>query len=340
MKSFAPRFAFRITGLLAVAVSGLAFSTALHAQSSELRIAKQPGLLYLPTIVMEENKLVEKHAAAMGLKDFKVSWLSFTNGGASTDALLSGNVDMIVSGSTNMLLLWSKTQGAVKGVAGVGSASMKLLTRNPKIKTLADFTDQDKIAVPTVKMSMQATVLQIAAEKQLGAGVLDKVNAMTVSMGHPDALIAMTNKNEQITSHFSLPPYQEAELKLPGVHEVLNSNDVMGGPASNAVVYGTVKFHDANPKAIAAFLAALDDAIAFIDKDKLAAAEVYKKATKDKTPAAELAKLMTPPGIIYSTAPMQTLKIADFMARAGYIKTRPNDWKDFFFSELYKVNGN
>jgi NitT/TauT family transport system substrate-binding protein len=129
-------------------------------------------------------------------------------------------------------------------------------------------------------------------------------------------------------------------LKLPGVHEVLNSNDVMGGPASNAVVYGTVKFHDANPKAIAAFLAALDDAIAFIDKDKLAAAEVYKKATKDKTPAAELAKLMTPPGIIYSTAPMQTLKIADFMARAGYIKTRPNDWKDFFFSELYKVNGN
>jgi len=320
--------------------TALLFSASVHAQSNELRIAKQPGLLYLPIIILEQNKLIEKHASAMGMKDFKVSWLSFTGGGSSTDALLSGNVDMVVSGATNMLLLWSKTNGAVKGVSGVGAASMALVTRNPNIKNLADFSEQDKIAVPTVKVSMQATVLQMAAEKQLGPGGRDKVNAMTVAMGHPDAMIALQNKSEQITSHFSLPPYQQAELKMPGVHEVLNSNDVMGGPVSNAVVFGMSKYHDANPKAIAAFLAALDESIALIAKDKQGAVEIYKAATKDRTPAAELAQMINPPAIVYSTAPMQTMKIADFMARAGYIKSRPADWKDFFFPELHAMSGN
>jgi NitT/TauT family transport system substrate-binding protein len=323
----------------AVLFFAFAVSASLHAETNELRIAKQPGLLYLPTIVMEENKLIEKHAAAMGLKDFKMSWLAFTSGGASTDALLSGNVDMVVSGVTNLLLLWGKTNGAVKGISGVGSASMMLVTRNPNIKTLSDFTGQDKIAVPTVKVSMQATVLQIAAEKQFGPAGLDRVNAMTVAMGHPDAMIALQNSNEQITSHFSLPPYQAAELKMPGVREVLNSNDVMGGPVSNAVVFGLVKFHDANPKVIAAFLAALDEAIALIARDKQAAVEIYQRATKDKTPAAELVQMLAPPAIVYSTTPMQTMKIADFMARSGYVKPRPNDWKDFFFSELHRLPG-
>jgi ABC-type nitrate/sulfonate/bicarbonate transport system substrate-binding protein len=107
------------------------------------RFAKQPGLLYLPTVIMEENKLVEKHAAQMGMKDFKVSWLAFT-GGASTDAMPSGNADMVVSGATNLLLLWSKTNGAIMGIAGVDLASMVLVTRNPRVKSLADFTEQDK----------------------------------------------------------------------------------------------------------------------------------------------------------------------------------------------------
>jgi hypothetical protein len=46
-------------------------------------------------------------------------------------------------------------------------------------------------------------------------------------------------------------------LKAPGVHLVLDRSDVFGGPASNAVVFGTRKFYDANPKTIAAFMAAL-----------------------------------------------------------------------------------
>jgi NitT/TauT family transport system substrate-binding protein len=315
-------------------------AVAARAETSELRIAKQPGLVYLPTIIMEEEKLIEKHAAAAGMKDFKVSWIKFTSGGASTDALLSGNVDMVVSGPANLLVLWAKTRGQVKGISGVGAAAMQLVTRDPRIKSLADFTEKDRIAVPTVKVSTQAIVLQIAAEKQFGKEGIDRFNALTVAMGHPDALIALKNRSEQITSHFSLPPYQFEELKIPGVHEVLNSSQVMGGPLSNAVMFGTAKFHDANPKVVAAYLAALNEAIGLIDRDKMAAVQIYKRAMKDKTADEDLVAMIQPPLTVYSATPMAMMKVANFLTDQGMIKERAKDWKDFFFVEMHGLPGN
>src|SRR5437660_869998 len=115
----------------------LILSNAARADTSELRIAKQ-------------LQLVEKHARAAGLTDFKTTWTRLTNGGASNDALLSGNVDMVISGGPNMLILWAKTNGRVKGVVATGALPMLLVTNNPNVKTIADFTDQDRIAVPTI----------------------------------------------------------------------------------------------------------------------------------------------------------------------------------------------
>jgi NitT/TauT family transport system substrate-binding protein len=327
---------------LAILLSALAVTGTLHAQqSNEIRLTKQPGFSYLPAVIMEENKLIEKHARAMGLNGLKVSWLNFTNGGAATDALLAGNIDIVTSGGTNLLLLWSKTHGTVKGIAGLGATPSTLVTRNPKIKTLADYTPQDKIAVPTVKVSTQAILLQMAAEKQFGQAGLERVNAMTISMGHADAMITLQSKNEQITSHFSQPPYVAMELKLPGAHQVANMTtaEIGGGPISNGVAFGTVKFHDNNPKLIAAFLAALNESIELIKNDKQAAAEIYLQSTKEKMSVPELVEMLNDPDVIFSSAPLGTMKIADFMARAGYIKPRPKDWKDYFFPEIHKLPG-
>jgi hypothetical protein len=68
------------------------------AEVAEIRITKQPGIIYLPLVVMEPNKLVEKHAKAAGLGELKVSWVTLTSGGAATDALLSGSSDLVTSG--------------------------------------------------------------------------------------------------------------------------------------------------------------------------------------------------------------------------------------------------
>jgi NitT/TauT family transport system substrate-binding protein len=100
-------------GLVPGLVLWLATATA-NAEVSELKITKQPGLLFAPMLLMEHGKLVEKHAAQAGVPGLKASWLTIMSGGANNDALLSGSVHITTSGVTNMLLLWSKTNGDVK----------------------------------------------------------------------------------------------------------------------------------------------------------------------------------------------------------------------------------
>src|SRR6478735_8134345 len=204
--------------LLRAGLSAAAFgaplirSSAARAEAGELRIAKQPGLSYLPAVIAEKLGLVEKHAKAAGLSDFKTTWTRLTNGGVSNDALLSGNVDMVISGGPNMLILWAKTSGRVKGVVATGALPMLLVTNNPNVKTIADFTDQDRIAVPTIRVGTQPAVLGIAVEKQFGLGAVERYNSLTVSLGHPDAMIALQAKGSGgVTAHFSQPPYQNQE---------------------------------------------------------------------------------------------------------------------------------
>src|SRR4051794_20030796 len=246
-------------------------SNAAAADTNELRIAKQPGLSYLPAVIAEKLQLVEKHARAAGLTNFKTTWTRLTNGGASNDALLSGNVDMVISGGPNMLILWAKTNGEVKGIVTTGALPMLLVTNNPAVKSVKDFTAQDRIAVPTIRVGTQPVALGLAVEKELGISALEKYNTMQVAMGHPDALIALQNKTGGVTAHFSQPPYQQLELKIPGVHAVLNSVDVVGGGLTNGMVYGTTKFRDANPKIVRAFVEGIKEAVEFVAKDKRAA---------------------------------------------------------------------
>ena len=329
--------------LVARAVGALLLSLGIAqpaaAEVKEVRITHQPGMIYLPVILMEQNKLIEKHAAAAGLGDVKVNWITFTSGGASVEALVSGNVDFVTSGATNLLLVWDRTKGEVKGLAGSAGAPMFLVTRNPDVKTLADFSQKDRIAVPTVKISTQAVLLQIAAERQLGQAGRNKLDPITVQLGHPDAVGAVLSPNNEVNSHFSLPPYQQMELKDPRVHTVLNSFDVVGGPLTNAVVFGRRAFVDANPKTSEAILAALEEADKLIKDDPKKAAEQYLAATKEKLTVDELVEMMKQPGVVFETTPHGTMLQAEHLAKAGVLKTRPKDWKEFFFPAVHGKQG-
>jgi len=196
----------------------LAIAAPATAEVSELRITKQPSIIYLPLVVMEQNKLLEKHAKAAGLGDLKVSWITFNSGGASTDALLSGSVDLVTSGVSNLLLLWERTKGEVNGVTSVGGLPMLLVTRDPAVKTLKDFTERDKIAVPTIKVSSQAMVLKMAMEKMYGEAARDKLDAMTVQLGHPDAMIAVVGGSSEVNSHFSVPASSTTRIQKQSPH--------------------------------------------------------------------------------------------------------------------------
>jgi NitT/TauT family transport system substrate-binding protein len=214
-----------------------------------------------------------------------------------------------------------------------------LNTRNPAVRTIKDFTDKDKIALPAVKVSIQAVTLQMAAEKAFGEGQQNKLDPLTVSMSHPDAQVALLSGGSEITAHFGSPPFQYQQLKDPAVHTVLNSYDVLGGPATFNVVFTTSKFRNENPKLYDAFVKALDEATAMINKDKHAAAESYLRMSKDKASLKKIEDMLNDPAIVITTTPQNVMKYVDFMFKIGSIKTKAASWKDLFFSNVYNLPG-
>ncbi|WP_243375257.1 ABC transporter substrate-binding protein [Geotalea sp. SG265] len=309
------------------------------AEVKEVRLAKQYGLGYLPLIVMEEQRLIEKHAKAAGLGDIKVTWATLGGGGAVNDALLSGSVDYISSGVAPLVVLWGKSNGAVKGVSALISTPNLLNTNNPAVKSIRDFTDRDRIALPTAKVSIQAIILQMAAAKEFGQGNYAKLDKLTVTMKHPDGMAALLSGKSEITGHLTSPPFMFQELDNKRVRTVLNSYDVLGGPHTFNVITTTKRFHDNNPKTYAAVFAALEEAIAYINKNKRAAAELYKKASKSKESLDDLIREINQPTVAYTTTPSNVGKFADFMYRTGTIKVKAKSWKDLFFSNVHGTKG-
>jgi NitT/TauT family transport system substrate-binding protein len=311
------------------------------AEVGEVRVAQQFGISYLPLTVMEHEKLLEKAAAKAGVPDLKVTWLHFGAGNAMNEALLSGNLDFPSGGVGPLLTIWSKTKGRqdVQGVAALNSMPIYLVSTNPAVKTLKDFTDKDKIALPAVKVSIQAVTLQMAAEQVFGPGQQNKLDPLTVSMKHPDALAALLSGNSEVTAHFGSAPFQYQELEDKRAHRVLNSYDVLGGPSTFNTVWTTKKFHDANPKIYGAFLAALDEAMAFIKRDPKAAVAIYKTEEKSNLSDEFLLKILKDPENVFTTAPQNVMKYAAFMHKTGTIENLPSAWTELFFPEIHAKSG-
>jgi NitT/TauT family transport system substrate-binding protein len=332
----------RLFAVLAAFVALVAPAQDAAAQEKkEITISRQPGINYMPVHVIERQKLMEKHAARLGLADLKINWVMLGGGGAQTDAMLAGSVDIVNTGVSNLLLLWDRTKGGVKGVVATSAQPLTLISRNPNIKSLKDFKEGDKIAVPTIKVSTQSMLMQIAASKMFGPEQWGKFDPFTVQMSHPDAAIAMTNPNHEVANHFAAPPFQFFELKnVPGAHAITSSVEIMGGPMTQANFFTTTKFADANPKVIEALKAAAIEAEDFIRKSPLQAAELYKAGTGDKTSAEDLVAILKEPGMMeYGAAPQKTFAQAEHMFKTGTLKTMPKSWKDYYLPVSHDLKG-
>jgi NitT/TauT family transport system substrate-binding protein len=326
------------------AAAGIAlFSTSQgRAEVGEIRAAQQYGLSSLPLMIMEDGKLVEKHAKALGLGELKVSWIKLGNPGAITEGLVSGGLDFGSGGIPSLLTLWSRTQGTameVKGAGAIVNMPMELLTTNPKVNSIKDFTDQDRIAVTTVRVSNQALLLQMAAAKEFGLSNYGKLDPLTVSLPHPEATSTLLSGSGVISAHFSALPFQHQQKRDERVRKILSSYDVLGGPATNTAIYSIKRFRDANPKAYQAFVAGLQEAIEQINKDKRAAAETYRRMTGTKEGVDDIYAMIAAPDVEMTFTPHQTMKMANFMAEIGRLKTAPKDWKDLFFDNVHNLPG-
>jgi NitT/TauT family transport system substrate-binding protein len=287
-------------------------------------------------MVMQELKLVEKHAKAAGL-DVTTEWSTFRSSDVMNDALISGSVDFVSLGVPGIITIYSKTKGTaseVKGVLGLNVLPLMLLVRDPAIKGLKDFKDTHRIALPAVKVSNQAIILQMAAAKEFGDAKYNALDHLTVSMSHPDATAAMLGGQSEITANFSSAPFQYRQMKNPNVKLVLNSKDLfLDDPMSFNIVAATSKFRTDNPKLYAAFVAGMREATDIINADKRKGAEIYLKSTGEKTSVDDILEVLADKDIIYNNKVGGIRTFVNFMAKTGTLKNPPAEWKDMFFPE-------
>ena len=248
-----------------------------------------------------------------------------------------------VTGVPGLATLWAKTAGTpneVRALSAVQSMPFMLVTNREAIKTIRDFNEHDKIALPAVKVSSQAICLQMAAAKEWGQDQYAKLDAFTITRPHPDAATSVMSKATEVNSHYSVAPYYYYELATPGVHNVLKSYDTLGGPATNGVMIMAKKFRDANPKVTSAVYAALSEAEEFINKNPGEAAQIYIKTTNEKRSSqAEMVKYISDPDNVWTTTPQQSMEFANFMHKVGSIKRLPASWKDMYMPELHELKG-
>lgn len=327
--------------LAAAAVAAISLPAAVRAEVGTVRLAEQFGLAYLPLMVLREFELIEKHVEKAGLPRPKVEWLRFSGGAAMNEALLSNNLEVASGGVGPLLTIWDRTHGnfKVKGIAAMNSMPMHLNTNNPNVKSAADFTDKDRIALPAVRVSIQAVTLQMVAEKLFGAGKHAELDKLTVSMPHPDATAALLSGRTEITAHLSSPPFQYQQAKQDGIRRVLSSYDVLGGKTTFVSLYARSSFREQNPKTYKALVDALNEAMVWINADAEKTTDLFIKQSKSKLDRAFILSMIKDPEIEFTTTPSKTMGYASFMHRIGSIKNKPESWKDYYFPEIHGASG-
>jgi NitT/TauT family transport system substrate-binding protein len=325
----------RTTLATALGLTVLAGLPAAASAEGTIRIAEQFGIGYLPLQVMRDQALIEKHGAEAGL-DITVEWARFSGGQAMNEALLSNSVDVGSGGVGPLLLIWDRTNGDVKGIAAINDMPLFLNSNDPDLRTLADFTEDHKIAVPAAGVSIQSRVLQMAAKEQLGAW--NALENNQVSLPHPDGTAQMISQVPGISAHLSSPPFQYQQLQHEHIHNVLSSYDVLGRHTFNSV-WARTGFREDNPQTYGAFLAALEEAMDYIEADPAGAADTYIRVTGSGLERDFILSMIEDPDIGFTTTPNNTMKFAAFMHEIGVLNNLPESWQDYYFEDIHDQPG-
>jgi NitT/TauT family transport system substrate-binding protein len=323
-----------------VALTLTAAATPAVAQQ-DIKIGLGFGISFLPVYLMDEMKLVEKQAKAVGL-DVKTSYARFSGTGPMQDAILSGSIDMGPLGIAGLLLAWEKAKGTGQqafAISGVTTLPLVLVTNQPNIKKLADFKPTDRIAMPSL-VSPQMFLLQMQSEKEFGKGQHDKLKQQVVSLPHPESVNALVSGSTEVTAYFSPPPFTQLALKSPKVSTVLVSNDI-AGKQSFLIMEATKKWIEANPKLPDVIAKAIDEAASIIKNDPKAAAELYLKREPSKLFDVDaMIEILKQYKDDYGSEVQGVQATAAFMAGLGQLKNPPKSWKDVVTPSILNTPSN
>ena len=324
--------------------AGLIAAPALARAQSPLvvRFVQQRGLLYIPVDVMVSGGILQQEASKLGLGKVEATATALSGPGPVLDAILSGAADYGTAALPSLLTVWEKTRGSaneVKAVGAVSNGAMTLYTINPNVKTLADFGEQDRIAVPTVRLSFNAMMLQMAAEQLWGDP--HRLDHLTVALGHPDAVTALSAGygRATVTAHIAVQPFTDRGLKLPGAHVITDSRKVFGGPLTQITLLASKQTKEKNAVLFQAVANALEASIKVANADKRQAAALWKEVQKAPESLDDLVAQLNDPGFEFTARPQRIGHFTAFLNRIGTLKTKVQDWKELFWETAHQQLG-
>ena len=322
----------------------LAFGWLGPAQAQvKVRIAQQFGLSYLPLHVALELKLIEKQAKEAGEPDAQVEVVRLASGTAVNDAILSGSIDVAMAGLTVLLNLHDKTASpnSIKGMMAIADSPIYFNTIDPRIRSVKDFGEADRIAMTAGKGTQHALVLQMAAAAAFGWENREKLDALAVGISHPDGVVGLLSGGGSFKTHATTVPFIQMELADPKVRTLFTSYDVIGSRHTLIVAYAPERWHREAPKLYQATFAALSEAMDIIRKDPHRAAELFLRRESSKLSLDAIQAIISDEKMLYCTpTPTGVMTYAEYMAKTGQLKNKLTSWKDAFFENVHGMPGN
>lgn len=326
---------------LAAAIAVAAILPA-HAEVPEVRFARQYSMGYLQFNVLEHEQLIQKHAAALGIPEVKVTGIRFNGPAAMNDALISDSVDIVGGSPNGMFMLWAKTRNTpleVRAISALVTLPYEITSNDPAIKTIADMDKCKKIPVPSVRVSSPAVTVEMAAAKLYGMKNFDRFDAKTVTMSPADSTIALLSGSAEVNCTVALPPFLQQQLTHPNIHAIASSWELSGGKTTFTLAYTSKRFRDKNPILYKAVYEALKEATERVRTDLRTASKYWIEDSNSKLSVDFVAAAGSYHGTEWTAVPLATLHQAQFMFDAGTLKVKPTSWKDYFFPEAYDLPG-
>ena len=331
----------RTTSAVLIAAATFAAAHSACAEVSEVLLGQQFGAIYLPPMVMESQKLVEKHLKSSGMADVKVTRAKLGTASAINDAMISSSLHFSCQGSPSTAVLWDRTRSliGVKAVGAMASSNIWLNTRNQGISSIKDITEKDRIAVAGLKVAATAVSIQYLAAQEWGVTNYAKLDHLMITLPHPESVAALLNPMSEINIHFATSPFHEIEKKA-GMKTITTFYDIWGGVTTSVNFVSSEKFRKDNPKVYAAVADAFGEALEWINDDKPRAAAHYLELSKEKRLSQDdLVAAMNSQDLQFTRVPKNVLKQLKFLHDIGLIKSEAKSWKDLYLPEVHDLSG-
>lgn len=294
--------------LLVTMLAGLtlsACSPATPAAPTTIRVALLPVLDVLPMVVAQEEGLYEKHG-------LNVEIIPVSSAPERDQLIASGQADAIMNELTSVMFL-NQEKIQVQAVRYARTATADQALFSIMAGKDSGITDVEGLKGQPIGIS-QGTVIEYLTDRLLAAEGFTAADLDYVSVPKiPDRMSLLSSGELKAAT---LPEPFVTLSKQEGAVTALD--DTSHPEYSFSIITFTKSFIDANPAAVKAFLAAVEEAVEMINKDPQKYSNVMVEQKMVPAPLAETFKVPTyPTKGVPSEAQFQD--VLDWVKAKGYI---------------------